>query len=95
MNRNRKLSIARAFMHDLLCMSTHCQGDNDHARRTQHTFARAAVAAEGREELGYVVHDAACPAGRGCTWRIAHIARIGQHADRLADAMTGQQERTS
>jgi hypothetical protein len=49
-HRNARLSAVRAILHDLVCQSDHCSGDNDHARRTQHQRARRIVDAPAADQ---------------------------------------------
>lgn len=62
--RNARLSKARAVLHDLQCTSArgpdaYCTGDNEHARRTQHDWARRIVDG-GMPALLDVLHEVAC-----------------------------------
>ena len=65
MSRNHELSAARAWAHNAVCISEGCTGDNDHARRTQHDFARAWVNATSEVERAAAVHRLLCIAAAG------------------------------
>jgi hypothetical protein len=98
-NRNQRLSAARAWAHDRICRSDTCgSGDNDHARRTQNQWARRAIEATTRDDLRYAVHDAYCLERWDCRDRDEHIRAIPQQAlDREAHNLAlaiGYQERT-
>jgi hypothetical protein len=86
MNRNQRLSAARAWAHDRACRGENCAGlgDNDHARRTQHQWARKTIEATTRDDLRYAVHDAYC--APSCPTREEHVRSMPLHAlDREAD----------
>lgn len=73
--RNRRLSAARGWAHDLVCQSG-CRGDGDHARRTQHGFAREVADIYDPAAIAEAIHRRLClgenhPAG--CTNDTAHI----------------------
>ena len=79
--RNKRLSAAREILHDWICISDGCRGDNAHARRTQHESARQIADATDPVEIAAVVHDAWCMAayhggGSACERRDQHIAEI-------------------
>lgn len=93
MSRNARLRAARLWMHDRQCTSgPDCTDRDDHARRTQHEFARTAEAAPD-SDLAAVIHDHACYAHLGlhnhdgCANRPAHIATAERAAQSLAAAL--------
>lgn len=79
-SRNKRISAAREILHDWICASEGCRGDNDHARRTQHEAARQIADATDPAEIAAVVHDAWCMAayhgGATCERREQHVAEI-------------------
>lgn len=73
-------AVARRWMHDLVCLSETCQGD-DHAKRTQSRFAAHAVRTyKDGAPLAPVVHEHSC---LGCGDPENHIARLGAVAEDL------------
>lgn len=92
-SRNARLLAARRWIHDRQCTSgPECVSRDDHARRTQHEFARAAEAArDDVDELAALIHDHACHAHKmrdgGCADRAGHVATAVPAAGSLADAM--------
>jgi hypothetical protein len=98
-NRNQRLSAARAWAHDRACRSDTCgSGDNDHARRTQHQWARRAIEATTRIERFLAVHDAYCLERWDCLDRDEHVRAMPLQAlDREAHSLAaaiGYQEDT-
>lgn len=81
-------------MHDRQCTGgAECVSRDDHARRTQHGFARlAADAYPDARELARVIHDHACLAHRGigadeCANRDEHIETAAGAAENLHAAL--------
>lgn len=93
MTRNERLGAARLWMHDRQCTGgAECVSREDHARRTQHEFARAAEAALPCD-LATLIHDNACHAQLlshdGCANRAEHTLTAERAAMSLYEAMGG------
>lgn len=77
-----KQAVARLWLHDLMCMSEGCEGE-DHAKRTQSAFARDAVRAwKAGEALGPVIHQRVC---LGCAVPDAHAFRLNGLGQQLVE----------
>lgn len=91
MSRNARLLAARRWMHDRVCTSgPECVSRDDHARRTQHDFARAVVDAP-EAEYAELIHDHACYAHKmradGCADRDRHVETAATTAASLREAL--------
>lgn len=78
--RSTPQAIARQWLHDLVCMSEGCDG-LEHARRTQTSFARDAVAAwKAGDDLGPIIHRHTC---LGCPVPLEHAFRLNDLGELL------------
>jgi hypothetical protein len=95
-SRNHALSLVRGWLHDRTCMSSRdvCSGDNGHARRCQHTHARALVDCHrSGGDIAPLLHDVSCYGEvlyGGCGNRAEHIERYRSDAAALVEKLGGQ-----